>query len=220
MDAVEGSSEKEGNRLWALCAQLAQTTADEAPVNAPQEFIPFCGAVGIGAIGSVSSGFFLQALEALKRLANDPRWRMREAVRMGLQRIMAARGQYAWDELGRWITNGSLLELRAAAAAIAEPVLLKDEGKAALALGMHQDIIERILETQERKSGDFRVLRKALGYTLSIAVYAIPAEGFKFMARLAGLHDPDVRWIVKENLKKNRLVNHHPEQVASVVELL
>jgi hypothetical protein len=216
MDAVEGYSEQEPDRLWELCAQMAQVPADAAPANDPQEFIPFCGTAGLGAIGSVSPEILDQALATLKRLANDPRWRMREAVRMGLQRVMSMRRQAVWDELGKWIPEGSLLEMRAAAAAVAEPALLKDRDNARLALEMHRDILERVLGTQERKSEDFRVLRKALGYTLSIVVRADPQDGFEFMAQLAKSGDSDARWIVRENLKKSRLVKNYPEQVAAV----
>ncbi len=220
MDVVEGYSGKEIGRLWALCVQWAQTPDDEAPVNDPREFIPFCGTVGVGGIGSVSPESFEQALAALKQLANDSRWRMREAVRIGLQRLTTTRGQEAWDELGRWIPDSSLLEMRAAAATIAEPALLKDQEKALMALQMHQDIIERMLETPERKSEDFRVLRKALGYTLSIVVHAIPEKGFEFMAQLAETQDTDVRWIVRESLKKSRLIKNYPKEVALIQELL
>jgi hypothetical protein len=220
MDVVEGYSELESDRLWELCAQMAQVPVDAAPVNDPQEFIPFCGTVGIGAIGSVSPEFLDQALATLKRLANDPRWRMREAVRMGLQRAMSMREQAAWDGLGKWIPEGSLLEMRTAAAAVAEPALLKDRDNARLALEMHRDILERVLQSRERKSEDFRVLRKALGYTLSIVVHAHPQDGFEFMAQLAESRDLDVRWIVRENLKKNRLVKNYPEQVAAINKTL
>jgi len=89
-----------------------------------------------------------------------------------------------------------------------------------LALEMHRDILERVLGTQERKSEEFRVLRKALGYTLSIVVQANPQDGFDFMAQLARSGDLDARWIVRENLKKSRLVKNYPEQVAAINKTL
>jgi hypothetical protein len=211
---------KENTKLWALCTNMAEILADEAPVNAPEEFIPFCGAVGIGSIGSVSAEFFEKALITLKALASDPRWRMREAVCFGLQRLMARRDQDTLKELEGWVINGNMLEMRAVAAAIAEPELLKNRKTALSALQLHRKIFDRALETKVRKSEDFRVLKKALGYTLSVVVQAIPREGFELMIQFVDSQDSDVLWIVKENLKKNRLVKNFPEEVESIKKLL
>jgi len=56
---------------------------DRAPVNTPPEFLAFCGTLGLGRLlvdGDV------KALTALRSQASDPRWRIREAVAMALQR--------------------------------------------------------------------------------------------------------------------------------------
>jgi hypothetical protein len=210
----------EAGRLWPLCLELSSISAAEAPVNDPRELLPFCGAVGLGAIGSTCPDYFAPAVSRLKTLANDPRWRMREAVAMGLQRLLAQRKADVFQALAGWIAAGSLLELRAAAAAVAEPPLLTGQEEARLALELHRQIIERGLATKTRKSEAFRVWRKALGYTLSVVVRAVPGEGFEFMAHLVKTQDPDGRWIVKENLKKSRLTRNFPERVASLKQLL
>jgi hypothetical protein len=207
-------------RLWALCVGLAQVPAGEAPVNDPRELIPFCGTVGLGAIGSISPAFCQPSLAALRPLAGDPRWRMREAVCFGLQRLMASHRGETLAALEEWVSGGDLLEMRAAAATVAEPALLQDESTANAALALHTQIIDQVCRVQDRKSEAFRVLRKGLGYTLSLVVYALPEQGFAFMARLLETQDPDLQWIVKENLKKNRLVKNYPEQVGALQALL
>jgi hypothetical protein len=217
-DVVEGYAEQE--RLWELVKSLAAIPCDEAPVNTPGAFLPFCGAMGIGAIGSVAATHFAAALDTLKPLANDPRWRMREAVCFGLQRMLARRSQDTLAALEGWIEDGSLLELRAAAATVAEPTLLKDAETARSALRLHRDIMARLLEMPDRKSEPFKTLRQGLGYTLSVVVQAVPQEGFEFLAQIAASADPDVRWIVKQNLKKNRLVKQFPAEVESIAGLL
>ena len=219
-DVVEDYADQEHEKLWALCENMTQISADEAPVNAPQEFISFCGAVGIGAIGSSAAEHAEKALTTLRSLANDPRWRMREAVCFGLQRLLTKRRQDTLKALAGWVAEGNLLEMRAAAAAVAEPGLLKDKAAAPSALQLHRSIMTHVLQEQERRTESFRVLRKALGYTLSVVVQAAPEAGFAFLHQLAGSQDPDVLWIVKENLKKNRLVKNFPEQVASLRALL
>jgi len=199
---------------------MAEVPAEQAPVNDPREFIAFCGTLGLAAVGSSAPEFTDRAMAALQRLANDPRWRMREAVCMGLQRLMASHGGEVWAELANWIPRASLLELRAVAAAVAEPPLLQDPEQATSALHIHRGIMERVLAARERKGENFRVLRQGLGYTLSVVVRAAPRDGFEFMAQLAASGDPDVRWIVRENLKKNRLLKNYPEQVATIEALL
>jgi hypothetical protein len=202
--------------LRPLCQTMAAISADEAPVNSPRELIPFCGAVGMGALGAACPTLFAEALAALRASANDPRWRMREAVPMALQRLIAARPQETLNALKLWATEGSSLEMRAAAAGVAEPALLKDTATARAALELHEAIFDRMPELDDRKSAEFKALRKGLGYTLSVVVQASPKEGFALIRQLVATQDKDVLWIVRENLKKNRLVKHFPEQVESI----
>ena len=61
-----------------------------------------------------------------------------------------------------------------------------------------------------------RVLRKALGYCWSVAVAALPGPGFDRLARWAASDDPDVRWVVRENLKKARLTRADAGRVAAL----
>jgi len=203
----------ESEKVWGLCSELIKIFAEEAPTNDPQEFLPFCGAYGIGAIGSVSPQYFEQALSTLKMLANDFRWRMREAVCFGLQRMMRKRSHDVLKRLETWIGDGSLLQLRAVIAAVADPPLLKNKQLATIALRLHKRIINSLHHLKERKFEDFRTLKKALGFTLSVVVCEIPETGFKFMHELVNSTDPDIRWIVTDNLKKNRLIKDFPEQV-------
>ena len=58
----------------------------------------------------------------------------------------------------------------------------------------------------ERRSEEFRVLRQALGYCWSVAVAAQPELGKPAMERWLACPDRDVRWILRENLKKKRLL--------------
>ncbi|MBN1813468.1 MAG: hypothetical protein JXA14_16645 [Anaerolineae bacterium] len=215
-DTVGQYAPAKGERLWELCAKMAQVSADEAHVNDPREMVPFCGAVGIGALGAASPTLFTEAIPTLRALANDPRWRMREAVPMALQRLIASRRQETLDALRPWAASGSPLEMRAAAAGAAEPALIENDETARAALALHQTIFDRVLETEERKSDEFKALRKGLGYTLSVVVQALPEEGFALIYALAATQDKDVLWIVKENLKKNRLVKNFPTQVESI----
>lgn len=199
--------------LWPLCKDLTAISAAEAPVGDPREFLPFCGTVGLGAIGAANAGYTQPALDALRDLARDPRWRMREAVCFGLQRLMAAQSAETLANLEAWVAGGHPLEMRVVAAGVAEPVILQDQATAMAALELHKAILAQVLEMNHRRSDAFRALRKGLGYTLSVVVCAVPQEGFAYLVELAGTGDRDVVWILKQNLKKNRLIKNYPLEV-------
>jgi hypothetical protein len=55
------------------------------------------------------------------------------------------------------------------------------------------------------KSDDFNALRKTLGYGWSISVAVLPEAGKRRMEGWFNSSNPDVRWIIRENLKKDRL---------------
>jgi hypothetical protein len=204
------------DELWRLCNALTTVTAAEAPVNDPREFSPFCGTVALGALGSVVPGFWNEAIGRLRELAGDSRWRLREAVCMGLQRLLATEFQQTVAVLGQWVATGDPYKLRAAAAAMAEPVLLRDPTSGEAGLRLHRGILAEVEQMVERRSEAFRVLRQGLGYTVSVVVQASPEEGWLFLEQLAASGDRDVRWIVRQNLTKNRLASRFPEQVLAL----
>ena len=75
-------------------------------------------------------------------------------------------------------------------------------------------ITASIANVGERRSPDFLALRKGLGYCWSVAVAALPDEGKAYMQRWLANPDQDIRWIMRENLKKKRLVRLDADWVA------
>jgi hypothetical protein len=175
----------------------------EAPTNDPKEFLVACGVVGLGRLAAEGD---LRWLETLRRMASDPRWRTREAVAMALQRLGKSNMKVLLQEMVVW-SRGNLLEQRAAAAGLCEPVLLKKAPEVEIVLKILDDITAALPQGQtERKSEEFQVLKKGLAYCWSVAVAALPVEGKPLMEKWLASNDRDIRWIMKENLKKNRLV--------------
>jgi hypothetical protein len=212
-------SMKHPRELLALALDLTLLPASEAPVNDPREIIPFCGALAVGAIGAVHKELVEGTLERLKEMSCDPRWRSREGVAMGLQYLMA-NNIACLEMLETWISDDRWLVVRAVVAGVAEPSLLRDERIAMTALEIHKRIVARIMGSSERRSDEFRTLRQALGYSLSVVVSALPREGFEYMRQLAPSNDRDVRWIVKENLGKKRLTGRYPGEVRAVMDIV
>lgn len=185
----------------ATCLRLAAFNAAQAPVNTPDEFLAFCGVFGLGR--HVSAGH-PELLDALRSHAGDARWRTREAVAMALQRVGDGDPTLLAATAGAW-AQGSRLEQRAAVAAVSEPRLLRSAAAAQVALEVLDTVTATLPGAADRRSTAFGVLRQALGYAWSVVIVATPTAGKQAFARLAAATDPDLRWVVRENLKKNRL---------------
>jgi len=190
----------EGNQ--ELFQRYLSYSADVAPVNSPYEFLAFCGALGLGRLLAEGETSLLQVL---RTLASDPRWRMREAVAMALQRLGDVNMPQLLAAMQIW-SRGTRLEQRAAAAAICEPRLLSTENYARQALNILDTITIAFEAAAHRQANDFIALRKGLGYCWSVAVVALPAEGKVLMEKWLQMPDKDIQWIMQENLKKNRLL--------------
>jgi hypothetical protein len=195
--------------------QFARWTAlgpDEAPTNTPGEFLVACGVVGYGRLAA--DGTPLEPAR-LRQWAEDPRWRVREAAAMCLQRIGDTDPETMLALSGP-LAAGTALERRAAVAGLCEPRLLTDAhvlDAALAALDAATDWL-RALPPPRRRDPDVRTLRQALGYAWSVAVAADPATGVSRFEKRGDDADPDVRWIVRQNLAKNRLRRAAPALVA------
>ncbi|MCX6034682.1 MAG: HEAT repeat domain-containing protein [Chloroflexi bacterium] len=77
-------------------------TPEVAPVNPPQEFLAFCGVVGLGKLLADGDDGIL---EALRPYASDPRWRTREAVAMALQQLGKKNMGKLLDAMEMWSTG-------------------------------------------------------------------------------------------------------------------
>ena len=184
-----------------LFNHLLSFGADRAPANSAQEFLAFCGVLGLGRLLAEGRS---DLLTGLRRWAADPRWRTREAVAMALQRLGDHDMGFLLQTAEAW-SDGGLLEKRAAAAALCEPRLLRDRAVVQRVLAILDAITAALTTMEDRRSVEFKALRQALGYCWSVAVVAEPSSGKQRMERWLASDDADVRWIMKENLGKKRL---------------
>jgi hypothetical protein len=190
--------------------RLLSWTPEQAPVGSREEFLAFCGTVGLGRLAAEGhTGLFVE----LRALASDPRWRVREAVAMALQRVGAADMRVLLKEMRSW-ARGNDLERRAAAAGLCEPVLLRRERDVRDVLAILDRITTAMSRSSERRTEGFVALRKGLAYCWSVAMAAAPDAGRPLMERWMRSGDPDVRWVMKENLSKKRMAAAGPDWVA------
>jgi hypothetical protein len=199
--------------------ELLEVAADELDAwrlreltTRQDEFLAACGATGLGRLAAADDD---TALARLRELAEDPRWRVREGVAMALQRIGDADPKRLLAIVRDW-SAGSPLQRRAAAAGLCEPRLLRDTAVAEAAVEAVDAITASLREEPRPRAPEVRVLRQALGYCWSVAIVASPQAGKAAFERLAMADDPDIRWIVRENLGKSRLQRLDADWVASL----
>ena len=183
--------------------------------NTPEVFVLFCGVVGLGKLAANQPELF----DRLRNCATDKRWRIREAVPTGLQLTGDQNMELLIKEMKKW-TKGNWYEKRAAAAVLAEPRLLKQPKHAKQVL----DVLDKItasMETDDKsKDESYKVLRRGMAYCWSVAVVASPEVGKPLMEKWLASADKDVRWMMKENLKKNRLVKMDTDWVKKCLKKL
>lgn len=205
-------------RAPAELRRWASLDAKAAPTGGAKEFLAFCGVVGLGRLLADGDG---GALAELRGHAGDARWRLREGVAMALQRWGGEDFDALAAAMADW-AQGSWLERRAAAAALCEPVLLTDEQRVATVLDVLAQATAGVTEADraQRRTDDFKALRKGLGYCWSVAVVAGPAVGppaFEALVERAVVSgDRDLRWIARKNLRKRRLERLDPDWVAAL----
>jgi hypothetical protein len=196
--------------------ELAHAFADWAPDELVEalrsedteqdEFVDFCVVLALGERLARAPDPGLVA--ALHEHARDPRWRIREAVATGLQRVGDRDLPRLVSLVDRWVLDEDPLIRRAAIAAVCEPRLLATQPGASAALRACQAATRTIAEAapHERRIEGMRVLRQALGYCWSVAVAADPEHGLPAFVALQGAEgDADLAWITRENLRKARL---------------
>jgi hypothetical protein len=203
-------------RRWARLAP------DQAPTGRAEEFLAFAGVLGLG--WQLVKGD-RRALDELRCHASDPRWRIREAVAMALQLWGEVDFEALAAAMHEW-AHGLSLERRAAAAALCEPVLLATPKRVGEALAVLAEATAGIAEAgaEERRSDEFKALRKGLGYCWSVAVAAAPEVGRpafeEFVSWARASNDRDLAWVARENLRKRRLERLDPGWVTRLRDRL
>lgn len=194
---------------------------EHVEANTPGEFVVLCGLVASGACAAVLSGWRGEIFELLGRYADSTSWRVREAVSMGFQQLLPAAPEQTITYLMMLAAEGNNFQQRASIAAVAEPRLLHTPEIINAALSIQRIVLERVrsVPATERKRDDFRALRQALGYTLSVVTAAAPEKGFALMRQSASWNDPDINWVLRENLKKKRLAKfvEHTEKLTRML---
>jgi hypothetical protein len=208
---------------WDLVCGWSSISEEEAAGGDPRVFLPFCALQALGAgYRKANDARRSQIIAALKRAASDGRWRIREGVAMGFQRI--AEGDFAVVEevFSDWVGSATLVERRAIVATLAHPPILSEPDHLPICFQITDKILADLLplDHTSRRDEGFRVLKKGLMYAISVFAAHAPELGFASLRRWASTDDKDIKHIVRSNLGKARLTNRYPDQVREVLATL
>jgi hypothetical protein len=96
---------KHGEAADRLIFRMAALTPEEARGASAREFLPVCGVLAMGARAAKEKSLRTKVLNQLHELAEDSRFRVREAVPFALARIGAKMGEDLGDMVEHWM-NG------------------------------------------------------------------------------------------------------------------
>ncbi|MHA2251266.1 MAG: HEAT repeat domain-containing protein [Candidatus Kariarchaeaceae archaeon] len=219
IELVETTKSSLMAKIMVLCRKFLEYDNNLAPTNNPSEFLPFCAIWALGSIGARNEVYFDETTSLLRKLSNDPRWRIREAIAKGLQKLFQYQSAKTIETLGGWLNDSNWLEMRAIAAGMAEETARsQDREKSLHYLKIHRKILSFVLQADSYDSDEYKILKKGLSYTLSVIVSAIPKEGFAYCKELVKTDNKEVFSILKENLNKNRLKKKYSSEVLDILE--
>lgn len=179
----------------------------QAPNDAPQIAPVIAGTIGLGRLVTEGQS---EHLDTLRSLASDPRWRVREAVVLALRRIAQNDPETTMATIETWAL-GNPLEQRAALATLAAaPTLLHDEANATRALQVLDAVTEDLHEAKTHDDEGLIALRETLGIAWSPAIAAHPTQGKPLFETWLPIPDPNIRWVLKNNLQQRALQDAEP----------
>jgi hypothetical protein len=183
--------------------------------NSPEEFAGMCGVTGYAWL---NKNEIEKTMEYIRKYASHSSWRIREAVAIGIQEIANPENmKRILDSFEEWI-SGNELEKRALAAALCEPKLLYDKDYNLRILNFLSEITDSFKE-KDKLTDNQKTLRKTLGYAWSVLIVYLPAEGKKVFESYKNTGNKHIKWIMNENLKKNRLTRMDEAWVKKMKEL-
>ncbi|GHV14584.1 hypothetical protein AGMMS49938_10980 [Fibrobacterales bacterium] len=188
----------------AICLAEWDKAAD---ANSPVTFTVMCG---VAASGDVA---------VFRKAANSGNWRIREAAVLGLQTLGLKNRSALYEIFSEW-ENANLFEKRCIAATLCEPALIDSPETAEKLLGVLNEYLEFVELTKNVKNEDYKAFKKALGYCVSVVVAALPEKGKEFFEDWIKSPSLEVRWILSENLKHDRLWKMDSEWVEAQIEVL
>lgn len=188
----------------------------QAPNDAPHIAPVVAGTIGLARLVTEGQD---DHLDTLRSLASDPRWRVREAVVMALNRLAQQDPKTVLATVESWAI-GSPLEQRAAIATLTTPALIQDDARAKRALDALDTVTENLHEAKTHDDEGLIALRETLGIAWAPAIAAHPKQGKPLFETWLPIQDPNIRWVIKNNLQQPILQDAEPAWAQRTLERL
>src|SRR2546428_2750649 len=118
----------------------------------PAEFGVMCGVLAQASVGAALPQYFARSATQMRGYSHSARWRTREAVAMGLQRMIQSDAGKTLREVESWVEgDDDWLAMRAVAAGGAEPPPGKDPAGAEMALDPPRKILSRVASARKHE---------------------------------------------------------------------
>ena len=219
-DAFAEGCRSRGAAVDRLVVQMATLDADRAPGATPLEFLPMCGVFAAAARAKSDDRAYGPMLQVLHQAADDLRFRVRDAVIVGLSRIGAVRGADLLLKVAEWMDG--FFHAAAVLSAIAQDAwidALHDPAPVVLRLD------EAFALARDASRSDFRYPgHKALVDALGVAPAACAARFgvpvFDMLERWSAVKEPVLREAVMKSVSAGRLGGRFAAEVKRVKRAL
>ncbi len=201
---------RQAESVHALLNKFVNADRKTAAGSAPADFVMCCGILAFGSCAAGHASWRDEAFLLLSHYSESSSWRIRDSVTLAYHYLLRATAYDTLTHLQALATDGSYLQQRSAVTVLAESQLLYNAELLESAFDLHRIVLERVhsVPERERRQEEFKLLKRALGYTLSVITAAAPEQGFALMGECADWNDVDIEWILRENLKKKRLAKY------------
>jgi hypothetical protein len=206
----------QGKSADAFIIELANLDANQAPGDTAWEFLPVCGVYALAARAAKDDKAYKKFLVRLHALADDPRFRVRDAVVAALVHLGTIRKVQLVDDVHPWMDGYH----HAAAVVLAiahEPFLHALSSYASVEARLEDAFM--LLENAPRAAARYpghKHLAFAMRHTPRLAAARFGVPVFDQLARWTRTKDPDLRAIIEANLTGTRLVGRHSGEIELV----
>ena len=206
----------QGKGADAFIVELATLDENQAPGATAWEFLPVCGVYALTARATKDDKAYKKFMGLLHGLADDPRFRVRDAVVEALVRLGTMRTVQLLDDVQPWMDGYH----HAAAVVLAvahEPFLAAIDDFASLEPRLEDAFV--LLENAPRAAARYpghKHLVDALSNTPRIVAGRFGVPAFDQLARWTRTKDPDLRAIIEKNLTGTRLVGRYRSEIERV----
>lgn len=198
--------------LYNYLTYIFNTTSNG---NDESTMLVICGLMGLGNFYNKNSIKKSEITSLLIQAMNDGRWRVREIVTESLK-IIAINSYSEFQKIIDSIYKPTLLEQRAIVATLAHPIILKTNSQIEYSLRALDNILKNFSKLDSKKDiEDYKALKKGLSFAPSVIVAASPVEGFDILKKYININK-NTNSVIKENLKKSRLLKYYPEEIQKI----